>query len=133
MYYCLDCQKKIKKPEEQDIQFECPHCGQDRTLFKMDEDDTDILKGKVIKEVYTNQWEDISRLIVFEDGTHALVEVPYSDEIEITLLEHDYDEDDECDCEEGECDCEDEEDDGIFGEILDIILKEKNENKKNKK
>lgn len=88
MYYCLECEKHIE--EQEGPLFECPTCQQNETLYKINATDTEVLQGKTIQSVCENVWKDISRLIIFTDGTHAAVTHPYSDEIDIELLEHDY-------------------------------------------
>lgn len=90
MYYCIECEKESVKNQKDDFQFKCPFCQQSETLYQLDSEDTEILKGKTIKSVYHNEWCDISRLIIFEDGTHAKIEHPCSDALDIVLLEHDY-------------------------------------------
>lgn len=90
-YYCITCKKHIQhNNEEEDFLYYCPSCNSEKGLHRLSEEDTSILKGKTIKAVYENEWKDITRLVLFEDGTHGRIDVPYSDVIEFHLLEHEY-------------------------------------------
>lgn len=87
--YCSDCNKEFTSKIEDGLVYHCPFCGNKKFLYHLDEQDTNILRGKTIKKIYNNKWEDHSRLIVFDDDTKGIADMK-ADFLEIKLLGHDY-------------------------------------------
>ena len=99
LYYCIKCKKDIVHNKDENSLLncpyktenlplmECPFCRCSETLYHFNEEDTKLLKGKRIDKIFHNEWADVSQLIIFEDGTHGIVERVDSETIEFRILE----------------------------------------------
>lgn len=93
LFYCIDCKKDIvHDTSEERFLMACPFCHCTESLYHFDEKDTKLLKGKRIDRIFHNEWTYVSRLIIFEDGTHGIMEKVDSETIDFRLLEGNEDE-----------------------------------------
>lgn len=85
-YLCLDCNTCFSDNAEI-APSKCPNCLKVDKLYRFLKEETNLFHGKEIETILVNEWANYSKLIIFKDGTKAIVEVPYSEHIDFKLKE----------------------------------------------
>lgn len=84
-YFCIKCDNSFSEIKNT-LPLKCPKCNDSGTIFRYLYNETVALHGKKIDSILKNEWKNFSKLIIFEDGDKAIVNLIYSDEIEIKIL-----------------------------------------------